>query len=206
MPPMRARLRRLRVCKLMKIVLASASPRRREILANIGYAPDAVIPSDADESLGQPMPPDEAVMLLSARKAESVLPKTDGEALIIASDTAVVFGDCFLGKPRDYEDGFAMLKMLSGQTHSVYTGVCILYKGKKELFCDKTDVRFYPLSDREIREYLDTGEPFDKAGAYGIQGRGSVLAEKIDGDFFSVMGLPAGKTARAIRRLTDKAE
>ncbi|MBR1811044.1 MAG: septum formation inhibitor Maf [Clostridia bacterium] len=190
----------------MNIILASASPRRREILELIGLAPDAILPSEADETVEASLPPEEKVMTLAARKAASVAARDDlpPDALIIASDTVVVYGGTVLGKPRDRADGCRMLKMLSGRTHAVYTGVCLLYQNKKQIFYNKTDVEFYPLTDGEINAYLDTGEPFDKAGAYGIQGKGSVLVRRIDGDFFSVMGLPAAQVRRAVREIAEK--
>lgn len=188
----------------MRIVLASASPRRREILCNIGLPPDKIIPSDADESIECGTPADETVKILSERKAYAILPKTEIDDVIIASDTVVSLDDKILGKPKDRQEAFNMLKTLSGKVHSVYTGVCIVYSGKKSVFCNKTDVEFYTLTDNDINSYLDTGEPFDKAGAYGIQGRGAVLVKRINGDFFSVMGLPASQTYKEIKKITDE--
>ena len=186
----------------MKLILASASPRRREILELIGLAPDAIIPSDADETTPEGLSPAEQVRLLARRKGESILPKTGEDDLILASDTLVACDGVVLGKPHDRGDAFRMLRMLSGRTHEVCTGVCLLYRGKTDVFVNRTQVEFYPLTDGEINAYLDTGEPFDKAGAYGIQGRGAVLVKGIRGDFFSVMGLPAAEVARRVREMT----
>ena len=111
----------------------------------------------------------------------------------------VALGDRILGKPRDKAEAFAMLKCLSGKTHSVYTGVTVKSSEKKCVFAVKTDVLFYPLTDDEINAYIATGEPFDKAGAYGIQGRAAVFVEKINGDYYSVVGLPLSKCARVLR-------
>lgn len=185
----------------MKITLASASPRRRDILTLIGMEPDEILPSDADETVPADMPADETVKLLAARKAERVADRVDEDTLLIASDTVVVLDGAILGKPADRDDAFSMLSRLSGRVHTVYTGVCMRYHGHSRVFCQHTDVSFYPLTDEEINAYLDTGEPFDKAGAYGIQGRGAVLIRGIDGDFFTVMGLPAAEVARTARQL-----
>ena len=190
----------------MKIILASASPRRREILTTIGLAPDEIMPSDADETIAEGTPAHEAVMILSERKAESVAKKAPADSLLIASDTVVVLDGEILGKPRDRQDAYDMLSRLSGRIHSVYTGVCMILNEKKSVFYQKTDVEFYPLTDADINAYLDTGEPFDKAGAYGIQGRGSVLVKGIDGDFFTVMGLPAAEVYRTAERFCKNDE
>ena len=185
----------------MKIVLASASPRRRKILTLAGLAPDEIIPSDADETVPAGTSPAETVRILAKRKGESVRLRAGKDALVISSDTVVALGDEILGKPADREDARRMLRLLSGKKHFVYTGVYITYRGREELFCNATEVEFYTLTDGEIESYLDTGEPFDKAGAYGIQGRGCFLVKRIDGDFFSVMGLPAAEVYRAVRAI-----
>ena len=165
----------------MKLILASGSPRRSEILKNAGYE-FVVKPTSADESLPGGILPEDAVKLLSERKAD-----------------VVALGDRILGKPSDKAEVFSMLRSLSGKTHSVYTGVTIKSAEKKRVFAVKTDVLFYPLTDDEINAYIATGEPFDKAGAYGIQGRAAVFVEKIDGDYYSVVGLPLSRCARVLR-------
>ena len=180
----------------MKLILASGSPRRSEILKNAGYE-FSVKPSSADESLPDGILPEDAVKLLSERKADAA--KIGLDEVVLSADTVVSLENSILGKPRDSAEAFAMLKSLSGRTHSVYTGVTIKSADKKCVFAVKTDVVFYPLSDDEINAYIATKEPFDKAGAYGIQGRAAVFAEKIDGDYYSVVGLPLSKCARTLR-------
>ena len=135
--------------------------------------------------------------LLARRKARAALACAPGR-LIVAADTLVAVDGTALGKPKSREEACAMLRRLSGRTHQVYTGVCVLRGEKCLSFTQCTQVTFYPLSEEEIRRYADTGEPMDKAGAYGIQGRGALLAEKIDGDYFNVVGLPVARLARAL--------
>ena len=168
----------------MKLILASGSPRRSEILKNAGYE-FVVKPTSADESLPDGILPEDAVKLLSERKADAA--KIEYSDVVLSADTVVALEDKILGKPSDKAEAFLMLRSLSGKTHSVYTGAV------------KTDVLFYPLTDDEINAYIATGEPFDKAGAYGIQGRAAVFVEKIDGDYYSVVGLPLSRCARVLR-------
>lgn len=168
------------------IILASKSPRRKELLSLI--TENFVIKSaEVDESLPKGIQPDKAVEYLSKIKAE---PFRNDEDIIIGADTVVSIDGVILGKPKDRSDAFQMLKMLSGKYHSVFTGVTIITPDSTKTFSVETRVKFFELTDREINDYLDTGEPFDKAGAYGIQGKGSLLVEKIDGDYFNVVGLP----------------
>ena len=186
---------------MKKIILASASPRRKEILENMGISIEVLV-SDADENTGEVLP-EEYVLGLSRLKCVSVVRKYGkDDAFVIGADTIVVLDDKILGKPADEQDAFNMLKSLSGRTHTVYTGVTICDTKAMTLrsFCQKTDVKFYELSDDEIRDYIATGEPMDKAGAYGIQGRGGLLVEGIYGDYYNVVGLPV---ARLIRLLKD---
>ncbi len=168
------------------IILASKSPRRKELLSLI--TENFIIKSaEVDESLPKGIQPDKAVEYLSKIKAE---PFRNDEDIIIGADTVVSIDGVILGKPKDRSDAFKMLKMLSGKYHSVFTGVTIIKPDSTKTFSVETRVKFFDLTDREINDYLDTGEPFDKAGAYGIQGKGSLLVEKIDGDYFNVVGLP----------------
>lgn len=174
----------------LKIVLASKSPRRSEILKNAGFC-FTVRVSDADETLPDGISPEEAVMLLSRIKAEAV-ERYDGET-VIGADTVVVSDGKILGKPQSENDAFSMLRGLSGRTHSVFTGVTAVTDGGTESFYEKTEVEFVFLSDDEIKNYISTGEPFDKAGAYGIQGFASKFVKGIKGDYFNVVGLPISK-------------
>lgn len=180
----------------MNLILASASPRRKEILSTLGYEFE-ICPADADESIDEGTPVFAVAEILARKKALAVLEKNQ-DSVVIGSDTIVAVGDKILGKPKNEADAVEMLRMLSGKTHQVYTGLCVCSKDKIRSLVSKTDVSFYPLSDETIKSYVETKEPMDKAGAYGIQGKGSVLVKKIDGDFFTVMGLPAASLARLL--------
>ena len=171
----------------MKLVLASKSPRRSEILKNAGYE-FVVRVADADETIPAGTKPEDTVVFLAARKAMAV-PRADDET-ILGADTIVVLDDKILGKPKDREDAYNMLKALSGRAHSVFTGVCIVENGKSMTFAEETRVEFLPLSDEDIYKYIDTNDCYDKAGAYGIQGYASKFVRRIDGDYFNVVGLP----------------
>lgn len=176
------------------IILASKSPRRKELLSFI--TDDFKVDSaDVDETLPQNIKPYEAVEYLSKIKAE---PFRSSDNIVIGADTVVAIGNKILGKPKDKHDAFLMLKSLSGKEHSVFTGVTIIKNDKTETFSVQTKVKFFELSDDEINKYISTNEPFDKAGAYGIQGKGSLLVEKIYGDFFNVVGLPISILARKL--------
>ena len=183
---------------MKRFVVASASPRRRELLLNAGYRFE-VIPSEADETLPPEISASDAVNELAKRKARSVL-KNETDAVVLGCDTVVALDGKILGKPKNYEEAEEMLRSLSGRTHEVYTGVCIADSEREESFVSCTKVEFYPLSDETIRTYINTEEPMDKAGAYGIQGLGSVLVRKLDGDYFTVMGLPVNECARSLAR------
>jgi septum formation protein len=175
---------------MKKIILASASPRRKEILKITGLA-FTVCKSDYEEDLDLPLRPRELARFLSRKKAEAVAHKYK-DALIIAADTFIVFKDKLLGKPHTDKEALKMLKMLNGKAHSVVTGFTVLdTAGNKKLSRSaETKVYFKKLGKDEINAYVRSGEPLDKAGAYAIQGLGAVFVEKIDGDFFNVMGLP----------------
>ena len=171
----------------MKLVLASKSPRRSEILKNAGYE-FTVRVADADETIPDGTKPEDAVVFLAARKAMAV-ERADDET-VLGADTIVVLDDKILGKPKDREDAYNMLKSLSGRAHSVFTGVCIIENGKSMTFAEETQVEFLSLTDKEIYEYIDTNDCYDKAGAYGIQGYASKFIRRISGDYFNVVGLP----------------
>lgn len=177
------------------LILASQSPRRQELLKYITTEFEVKV-SDVDESLPEGISPKEAVLYLSRIKAEPFKNEND---IIIGADTVVAIDNIILGKPRDKEDAKTMLKLLSGKSHSVFTGVSVIGNNKTESFAVETKVKFFDLSDEEIEEYISTGEPMDKAGAYGIQGFGSLLVEGIDGDYFNVVGLPISKLNRVLK-------
>lgn len=175
----------------MSLILASQSPRRKELL---GYITEdfTVMVSDADETTDPALSPEETVKSLAQIKGEAVYSLCQSKT-VISADTVVVLDDKILGKPHSAEEAFSMLRSLSGRTHTVYTGVCIISGSLKICFAEKTQVNFCHLTDSEINSYIATGEPFDKAGAYGIQGRGSVLISSINGDYYNVMGLPVAR-------------
>lgn len=174
------------------LVLASQSPRRRELLKYI--TEDFVTRvSDVDESLPCGISPKQAVEHLSFIKAEPFRSERD---IVIGADTVVAFDDTILGKPKNEEDARNMLKMLSGREHSVFTGVTIIKGNTVDTFSVETRVKFFELSEADIDRYLATQEYKDKAGAYGIQGYGSLLVEKINGDYFNVVGLPISELNR----------
>lgn len=179
-----------------RFIVASASPRRKELLRNAGYEFE-IIPSDADETLEDGTSAAEAVDILSRRKAESVSEKNAG-SVVLGCDTVVALDGVIFGKPKDKDEAFKMLESLSGKTHTVYTGVCVTDGERTETFVAKTEVAFYALSAETINSYIETLEPMDKAGAYGIQGFGSVLVKGIRGDYFAVMGLPVNESARIL--------
>lgn len=179
----------------MKLVLASKSPRRSEILKNAGID-FTVRVADADETIPEGTKPQDAVVFLAARKALAVERAED--ETVLGADTVVALDDKILGKPKDREDAFNMLRSLSGRVHSVFTGVCAVGNGISLTFAEETKVEFYPLNDDEINEYLDTDEPYDKAGAYGIQGIASKFIRGIEGDYFNVVGLPVSSVYKKI--------
>ena len=171
----------------MKLVLASKSPRRSEILKNAGYE-FTVRVADADETIPDGTKPEDAVVFLAARKAMAV-ERADDET-VLGADTIVVLDNKILGKPKNREDAYNMLKSLSDRVHSVFTGVCIIEDGRSMTFFEETQVEFLPLTDEEIYGYIDTNDCYDKAGAYGIQGYASKFVRRINGDYFNVVGLP----------------
>lgn len=196
---------------MYKVILASASPRRRELLAQIGMDFKVII-SKADENISEPAP-EQLVMKLSDIKAMAVYEEhgiEDEATIILGADTVVAFDGKVLGKPKDTQQAKEMLSMLSDNTHQVFTGVTVLYKKqgglKSETFYDKTTVYTYPISDKEIDEYIMTGEPMDKAGSYGIQGIGAKFIKKIDGDYNNVVGLPVSKIYQKIKEIENEVD
>ena len=180
--------------------MASQSPRRRELLQMLGIKDFQIIPAGGEERVEEGLSPGETVCCLAEQKAAEVAGKCRGDALILAADTLVYLGAARLGKPKDEEDAFRMLKMLSGRKHTVYTGVSIFAAGKAFTEYEASDVCFAPMDEAEIRAYIATGEPMDKAGAYGVQGRGALFIERIDGDFFNVMGLPLHRLYQMLKK------
>ncbi|WP_332689512.1 Maf family protein [Halalkalibacter lacteus] len=184
---------------MKSFILASGSPRRKELLEQAHYV-FSIETSTVIEEVEEGLSPADVVMQLASQKAEDVW-VTNKDAIVLGSDTVVAFGDNILGKPQDEKEAEVMLRLLSGHTHSVYTGVALYSREGNKIFYEKTDVEFYPLSDDDISMYIRSGEPFDKAGSYGIQGFGAYLVKRIIGDYFSVVGLPLAKTMRELQKL-----
>ena len=176
-----------------ELILASGSPRRKELLARTGR-PFRIIVSDADEIETADMPPTEVAMA----KALAIAATAPANATVIGADTIVVLDGRIFGKPADEADARRMLAELSGRTHQVITGVCLVRNGQTEAFAETTDVRFKEISAEDIAAYVATGEPLDKAGAYGIQGRGGAFVDSVDGDYDNVVGLPVARLERAL--------
>ena len=182
----------------MKIILASASPRRRELIGNLNIGFE-VKTADCEEITIPGERPEDTVKRLSEAKARRVAELEGGDAVVIGADTVVAIDGKILGKPADENEAAEMLKLLSGRTHRVYTGITVTGGGKTVSEYVETEVRFYELTDSQIKRYIATGEPMDKAGAYGIQKYGSLLVEEILGDYFNVVGLPVGRLDRVLR-------
>ncbi len=181
----------------MKVILASASPRRKELL-KILFDEFDIIPADVDENIPEDISAENAAEYLAKKKANFIAEKYP-EALIIGSDTTVVIDGEILGKPADKADAKNMLLKLSGKTHKVITGVSAVYRGEELSFSEITEVVFYELSNAEIETYLNSDEWCDKAGAYGIQGKAGLFAEKIIGDYNNVVGLPVSRLNRKLK-------
>jgi len=176
------------------LILASKSPRRRELMKFI--TDDFIVKTaDVDETLPENIAPADAVLYLSKIKAQPFRNEND---IVIGADTVVARDGIILGKPADENDAKNMLKRLSNRVHSVFTGVTIIKGEREESFFVETKVKFYNLSDEMIESYIKTREPFDKAGAYGIQGYGCLLVESIEGDYFNVVGLPVSKLNQSL--------
>ena len=185
----------------MKIILASNSPRRKELLKAHNIKFD-VIPSDISEVLNPNFTPVENVMELARQKAEDVYKKCQ-TAPILAADTVVVYGNEILGKPVNEEDAFRMLKLLSGKTHQVITGVAFIFDGTVETSHEISNVTFKEILDEDILEYIETKEPMDKAGSYAIQGIGSKFIESYDGEYDNIVGLPMKLVLKIIKKAIE---
>ena len=184
----------------MTVVLASGSPRRKQLMEMLGFKNMEIIPAKGEEVINPELTPGRLVESLAEEKAKEVAALRAENDLIIAADTIVWSEGRVLGKPRSEKDAEEMLRSLSGKTHEVYTGVCIIKDG--ELFSEHemSRVRFRELSESEIKAYVKTGEPMDKAGAYGAQGKGALFIKGIEGDFFNVMGLPVCRLGEMLKK------
>lgn len=181
------------------LVLASASPRRKELISIISE--EVIIsPSSADESYSADTPAESVPEILAVRKAAEVSKKYPNDT-VVGCDTCVIIGNEILGKPKNNEDAKRMLSLLSGETHKVITGCAIFKNGKSVSFSETTEVTFYPLSDKDIEDYISANEHIDKAGAYAIQGKGSLLVKGINGDYFNVVGLPVSKLNKILKMI-----
>ena len=183
-----------------KLILASASPRRRELLHQVGLQPE-IVPSHVEEVITS-TEPDQVVMELSSQKASDVAARYQGQpVVVIGADTVVAADGRILGKPKTEEEAVSMIGMLQGRTHQVYTGVTMIFAdtGETVAFAEKTEVHVYPMKENQIRRYVATGEPMDKAGAYGIQGRFAAYIQGISGDYNNVVGLPVGRVCHELR-------
>ena len=186
----------------MELILGSASPRRKELMEEAGYT-FRVLPSTCEEKVSPDLEPRLTVQELALLKAQDVAKKVSHtDALIIGADTLVAFGNEIMGKPADRADAIRMLRTLSGSCHQVYTGVAVIRRtdGYTVTEVECTDITFRKLSDDEIISYVDTGEPFDKAGSYAVQGEGKGFVLKIDGDYNNVVGLPVDRLSAILKR------
>ena len=185
----------------MQLILASASPRRRELLGLFGL-PFVIRAADIDETMNPALPPEKEVARVSRLKALAV--PREAEDVVIAADTIVVCGGRVLGKPHSHEEAAQMLRLLSGRDHQVMTGCTVRAPGGTETFTEITDLHFRQLTEAEIARYVASGEPMDKAGAYGIQGGAALFCQGIRGDYYNVMGLPVCRLGQVLRALAPQ--
>ena len=184
---------------MARIILASGSPRRQELLGRMGITDFTVRVPEVEESYPAGLSPEETVCYISREKSDAARLLCDENELIITADTMVFLDDKRLGKPKDEAQALEMLTALAGRRHTVCTGVTVRRGNVILTRAQRTDVYFRPATERELRAYIRTGEPMDKAGAYGVQGKGSLLVQRIDGDFFNVMGLPVEMLAEMLK-------
>lgn len=185
---------------MAQIVLASGSPRRGELLERIGVTDFVVRTPEVEESFPEGLTPEKVVAYISREKADAAAKLCGPEEIVITADTMVFLDQARLGKPRDEAHALEMLTALQGRRHTVCTGVSVCQGLKRLTETESTDVFFRPATEAELRRYIATGEPMDKAGAYGVQGRGALLVERLEGDFFNVMGLPVLRLARMLEK------
>ena len=185
----------------MQLILASQSPRRKALM-ELFHIPFTIRVADIDETMDPAISPFDEVARVSRLKAEAV--PHDSADVVVAADTIVVCNDQVLGKPKDRADAFRMLQLLSGNSHQVMTGMTVL-RGDTAVVCtEQTDIHFRKLSEKEILSYIDSGEPMDKAGGYGIQGGAALFADWIRGDYYNVMGLPVCRLAQILREIAPE--
>ena len=185
----------------MQLILASASPRRKELLSLYGI-PFQVRAADIDETMDPAEPASREVARVSLLKARAI--ERGPQDVVIAADTIVVCDNRILGKPKDPQDAVSMLKLLSGRDHQVMTGCTVLLGDRAETFTEITDLHFRPLTQKEILRYVRSGEPMDKAGAYGIQGGAALFCEKLSGDYYNVVGLPVCRLWQTLTKMVPQ--
>ncbi|PGZ17191.1 Maf family protein [Bacillus cereus] len=188
---------------MKKLILASGSPRRKELLelADVSFE---IVVSEIEEKIGAYSSPADIVMSLALQKASAVAENHD-ECVVLGADTIVTYESRILGKPTDEKEAKEMLQLLSGKTHEVYTGVALISKEKTVTFYERTEVTFWELTEEEIDAYIASKEPLDKAGSYGIQGKGSIFVQHIQGDYYSVVGLPIARLVRELKQFDSDA-
>ncbi len=184
----------------MKLILASASPRRQELISLISH--DVIcVPSGIEEVIPEDIAVCDIPLCLAKQKAQAVAQNYPDD-IVIGCDTGVILDDMILGKPKDKEDAGRMISALSGRVHQVVTGCAAFYKGQSTGFSNITEVEFYTLNQKEIEDYINTSEPYDKAGGYGIQGKAGLFVKAIKGDYFNVVGLPVSELNRQLKIFT----
>ncbi|MGG3521992.1 Maf family protein [Bacillus pseudomycoides] len=188
---------------MKKLILASGSPRRKELLELAGV-PFEIVASEIEETIGAYSSPADIVMSLALQKASAVVENHE-DSVVLGADTIVTYESRILGKPKDEAEAKEILQLLSGKTHEVYTGVALISKEKTVTFYERTEVTFWELTEEEIDAYIATKEPLDKAGSYGIQGKGSIFVQHIQGDYYSVVGLPIARLVRELKQFDNDA-
>ncbi|PEP62854.1 MULTISPECIES: Maf family protein [Bacillus] len=188
---------------MKKLILASGSPRRKELLELAGV-PFEIVVSEIEETIGAYSSPADIVMSLALQKASAVVENHE-DSVVLGADTIVTYESRILGKPKDEAEAKEILQLLSGKTHEVYTGVALISKEKTVTFYERTEVTFWELTEEEIDAYIATKEPLDKAGSYGIQGKGSIFVQHIQGDYYSVVGLPIARLVRELKQFDNDA-
>lgn len=183
---------------MKKLILASGSPRRRELLELVDM-PFEVVVSDVEETIGAYSSPHDIVMSLALQKASAVATNYE-DCVVLGADTIVTYESRILGKPENESEAKEMLQLLSGKTHEVYTGVALISKEKTVTFYERAEVTFWELTEEEIHAYVQTKEPLDKAGSYGIQGKGAIFVQHIQGDYYAIVGLPIARVVRELKQ------
>ncbi|MGG3524756.1 septum formation inhibitor Maf [Bacillus pseudomycoides] len=188
---------------MKKLILASGSPRRKELLELAGV-PFEIVVSEIEETIGAYSSPADIVMSLALQKASAVVENHE-DSVVLGADTIVTYESRILGKPKDEAEAKEILQLLSGKTHEVYTGIALISKEKTVTFYERTEVTFWELTEEEVDAYIATKEPLDKAGSYGIQGKGSIFVQHIQGDYYSVVGLPIARLVRELKQFDNDA-